>query len=855
MTVLSARAIRPHTKCARRSARSAFAARTTRAVFCRGDCADAPGLPAGPADRRWPVSRRRRRHDHVQRPRSGAHADRAGASSSSRSRPASRSSSRIRRRSCATTAPVALQLAGRAVRIAAVNVPQLPDVNDRRSPAERPSDRPILGRAASQSDASRAAGEESSGTPPDAADRARRPPLGRDGRSHRIPQIPLGPQTVVAVPCPRGQRPASRPAPRSRATRSSSTAAAVSFSSMRRSALPTRRRNVRTPAPPRCSTRAATRASGMRWGRWSDGTASANTRADQTLNLANASLHWIVGPTFELAPVLPVAGLANFALAGGTNPTDTRGHVGTLDGAVLAADFTAQQVSTTLSLDINGLNWFASGTRRDHRRHRALRRHVQQRARRRPRARRRLRSAGFFSAGAATPISSTVWASAISLVDSLGQLGTVSGVAAFVPGTGQAPVAPVVVARSSRTPSARLARTVSDGLGQQHALRSRPSTRAAISPRSSCRSHAAARASLADRHRDALRTPAHDAATGIRWGRWAERHGRCHGATGAPARSDISGEALHWITGTGYGAAPAIPQTGTASYALVGNTNPTDTLGNVGTLGARELLCGLHQSHRRQRAVARPSAAATGTPAAPARSRGQHAVQRHVRHDQHREPDRGQRQLLGLLHRAALGGGTVAGAGLAYNLVSESRRIWASSSGALAFRAGQRQAAAAAAAAAARHRGDRATRLAAARRCVRDASAEQLRRSTAASISRSCQPLTAISRRTAARTTSARAASSSPNVDPRHMMRWGRWSGGESRVTGSTPGDRDTLDLTQSSLHWVEGADGSQPAGHPDDRHGDLHARSAATPPTDRTRQRRRAEQRNVRRGLHRRSR
>ena len=51
-------------------------------------------------------------------------------------------------------------------------------------------------------------------------------------------------------------------------------------------------------------------ASGIRWGRWSGGTASANTAGGiQQLNLANSSLHWIVGPNFEFMPVLPVAGV------------------------------------------------------------------------------------------------------------------------------------------------------------------------------------------------------------------------------------------------------------------------------------------------------------------------------------------------------------------------------------------------------------------------------------------------------------------------------------------------------------------------------------------------------------------
>src|SRR5262249_51196052 len=50
-------------------------------------------------------------------------------------------------------------------------------------------------------------------------------------------------------------------------------------------------------------------ASGLQWGRWSGGAASVG---GQAINLANTSLHYILGQTFELVPVLPVTGTLNF---------------------------------------------------------------------------------------------------------------------------------------------------------------------------------------------------------------------------------------------------------------------------------------------------------------------------------------------------------------------------------------------------------------------------------------------------------------------------------------------------------------------------------------------------------------
>ncbi|MCZ6561034.1 MAG: hypothetical protein O6931_09140, partial [Gammaproteobacteria bacterium] len=46
---------------------------------------------------------------------------------------------------------------------------------------------------------------------------------------------------------------------------------------------------------------------------------------------------------------------------------------------------------------------------------------------------------------------------------------------------------------------------------------------------------------------------------------------------------------LHWVTGSVGQPTPVLPTTGSANFTLVGNTNPTDNAGNVGTLGSATL--------------------------------------------------------------------------------------------------------------------------------------------------------------------------------------------------------------------------------------------------------------------------
>ena len=52
---------------------------------------------------------------------------------------------------------------------------------------------------------------------------------------------------------------------------------------------------------------------------------------------------------------------------------------------------------------------------------------------------------------------------------------------------------------------------------------------------------------------------------------------------------DLGPGSLHWITGSVGETTPAVPTTGSLNFTLIGNTNPTDNAGNVGSLGFANL--------------------------------------------------------------------------------------------------------------------------------------------------------------------------------------------------------------------------------------------------------------------------
>lgn len=93
---------------------------------------------------------------------------------------------------------------------------------------------------------------------------------------------------------------------------------------------------------------------GLSWGRWSGGSA---TIGGQSANLSNASLHYIFGATQSGPVSLPLTGTAVYDVVGSTRPTDGVGHVGTMNNATLAANFSARTVDASVNIGINGQTW------------------------------------------------------------------------------------------------------------------------------------------------------------------------------------------------------------------------------------------------------------------------------------------------------------------------------------------------------------------------------------------------------------------------------------------------------------------------------------------------------------------
>jgi hypothetical protein len=80
----------------------------------------------------------------------------------------------------------------------------------------------------------------------------------------------------------------------------------------------------------------------------------------------------------------------------------------------------------------------------------------------------------------------------------------------------------------------------------------------------------------------------YDPQTQLSWGRWAGGSVDVKTLTGT-VTSPLDDNGMHWVMGPVMQTNITLPVTGTASYQLIGNTNPTDNLGNVGFLGTASL--------------------------------------------------------------------------------------------------------------------------------------------------------------------------------------------------------------------------------------------------------------------------
>ncbi len=569
--------------------------------------------------------------------------------------------------------------------------------------------------------------------------------------------------------------------------------------------------------------------SGLSWGRWSTGAASATTiDGSLSLGLQSASLHWIAGPTFEAAPMLPTSGSINFTLAGGTSPTDSLGHTGSLSAGVLSADFTAQRVTAQLSLDVNGYNWFATGSG--------------------PLTAKTVlfngtfatvlvdgRVAGsgafngFLSAGPLTHDQLNGAGLSYWLTSSQISFGTVEGVAAFVPGS-LVPLVPPLVQRDVAYAAGGLSQR---GLAGGVAANSRAEL--AID----------AGGNLTRFNAPLPRVPGgtlamgiatnvntgFDAATGLRWGRW---EGGALDVTAPPAPSqshDLSSESLHWIAGNEFGAPPDLPLTGTATYTLVGNTDPTDTSSHIGTLGTASLTADFTN-----RSVVSGLTLNIDGRAWYARGHADFALGGHQfngTYDDVRIDNlaRGRGTITGFFTQPRIDSGTVDGVGLTFNLADNARELGVVS-GALAF-----------------VRGGTGGDVTPPSAQERDISLMSPDFTTGGSFVTRASPadyvldggLGLISMPGVANTVTADPASyalgSSSNVESQAstlvMLRWGRWAGGAATVTNLANNSTYAIDLSHRSLHWITSADSAAPPVMPQAGSA-TYALMGATSPTDR---------------------
>lgn len=104
---------------------------------------------------------------------------------------------------------------------------------------------------------------------------------------------------------------------------------------------------------------------GIQWGRWSPGLTATVTEAGiapEVITINGGGVHWIATPQLSGPVTLPVSGTYVYTLAGGTNPSDSTGAVGTLNSATLSANFTAQTVDVGVNATVAATTINASAT-------------------------------------------------------------------------------------------------------------------------------------------------------------------------------------------------------------------------------------------------------------------------------------------------------------------------------------------------------------------------------------------------------------------------------------------------------------------------------------------------------------
>jgi len=571
-------------------------------------------------------------------------------------------------------------------------------------------------------------------------------------------------------------------------------------------------------------------ATGIRWGRWSASDASVRTPGgSESLDLRRSSLHWIAGPLFETSPTIPISGSSNFVLAGGTSPTDDMGNVGTLAAGVFTADFTHQQVRTQLSLDVNGYNWFATGSG-------SLDRSsanfsgtfgtvlVDGRVAGSG------EFSGFLSAGPLTwdQINGVGLSYRLSS-PSAPSLGTVSGVAAFLPG-GVYPLAPPPVQRDLAYAAGQIGITDIVGATATN-TRDQMLTDAGGNLRRFSAAVPGSMNGVLSRGMAQITDTGFDTSTGIRWGRWTGGAIDLTVGSKSPVASDFTNKSLHWILGNEFASPPVLPQTGTASYTLVGNTNPTDTFGRVGTLGTASL-----NANFTTRIVSSEMTLNIGGMQWYASGEGTWSIGDNSitgSYDDVRIQNvvRGRGSMYGFFTAPRALDGTTPGVGLSFSLADNVGQLGVVS-GALAFAESSQSAV--------------VTPPPTQERDIAYASPDFaanetfVQRQTAAeySIDRNFNLTSFAGQASATPTEAARytigsSALAESGVAPATLLRWGRWAGGEIDVMNLSTNTAYTIDAQNRSLHWIESADSAAPPTMP--MFGTVsYTLAGGTSPTDR---------------------
>ena len=355
--------------------------------------------------------------------------------------------------------------------------------------------------------------------------------------------------------------------------------------------------------------------------------------------LGTSSLHWIAGthtgPEY-LSHVL--TGSATYTLVGGTSPTDQNGNVGTLNSAGLSVNFTNQLASANVNFSIGGNNWtmasndmtlddayfnsysgcsgtpcssnlnitrngapvsstatttgtFAFGSMNGSLTGASLNGAALQYA---------VQEGGVVSTGTTTTFTNNVIQGvaalsgpaqdvntpfrAVGAVDGWnagGDFGTdfvewdAPGVFRGAIDGGEAPAARVVVGSSGLT----------EFMGSASEFTTTANTVADFDIPATIKIGTAA-------NRDVGSVTIGGAT--ITWGRWEGGSIDIYSRDGSVKLGTIdnSGRSVHWIATpvlTSAAAFTNLPLTGTATYSVAGNTNPTDFLGNVGTLTSATL--------------------------------------------------------------------------------------------------------------------------------------------------------------------------------------------------------------------------------------------------------------------------